>query len=496
MHDNNLDVLERTRRGVPVHLATVDLPHGVAVGDVTSESAVVWTRAAGPASVHVEYTLDPTFSRTRRANPEVVTGETDFTTTVRLTDLRPNRVYYYRVWALRGHESAMSYETPAGATTGKFRTAPAPDREESVSFVWSGDTYGQGRMPPYRVPHWMEVLNPDFFLYEGDTIYADHESPALPDGSPETVDDYRAKYREMREEATNLRSLLESTSVVAIWDDHEVGNDWAGTVEPRLPAARQAFTEYWPIDDHPAVTGEDDHRLYRSFRWGKAAELFVLDDRQYRDDNAKPDGPEKTMLGDQQREWLKASLAGTDATFAFVASTTSLSSISSDAAERDSWASGDSKTGFEHELRELVEFIHEHVDATVVWLTGDRHFARFTSYDLDHDGSPEMYEALASPIGAAPRDPGDDEPDPTFSPTVHYEEGGKYERGEFYNFGYVEVDGDVATVSYYDKVGERRCRVSIRADADGPPTVVTLDDDSRRTPLDAVADVFRRLTGR
>ncbi|MFC4548784.1 MULTISPECIES: alkaline phosphatase D family protein [Halorussus] len=459
------------RDPVPERLTAVDLPHGVAAGDVTPRSAVVWTRSDGPATVHVEYSPDPTFSRSRCVNPVAVGEDTDCTATVRLADLAPGRTYFYRVWALRGDGASRLFAAPGDATTGRFRTPPSPDADESVSFTWGGDTYGQGRMPPYQSFRAMEMLDPDFFLYEGDTIYADCESPALPDGNPETVADYRAKYREMRERGTHLRSLLETTSVVSIWDDHEVGNDWAGTVEPRLPAARRAFTEYWPVDDHPSVTGEDARRLYRSFRWGAAAELFILDTRQYRDDNAMADGPEKTMLGDDQREWLKESLAGTDATFALVASTTSLASVSSGADERDSWASGGSETGFEHELRDIVDFVAENVESTVVWLTGDRHFARFLSYDLDDDGDPEMYEALASPIGAAPRDPSDYDPDETFSPTVHYEEGGKYEGGEFYNFGYAVANTDALELGFHDKFGEQRCAVRIEPDADDPLSV-------------------------
>lgn len=492
-------VLEEKRRRLPSHIDVVDLPHGIAVGDATQESAVVWTRTDGPAYVHVEFSLDPTFSRSTRLNAVPTDADSDFVAKIRLPDLQANRPYYYRVWALRGRGAAWLFEAPDdGVEEGTFRTPPDPERAERVSFVWSGDTYGQGRMPPYQVPRQMALLGPDFFHYQGDTIYADYETPALPDGNPETVDDYRAKYREMREEATNLRDLLEQTSVVTIWDDHEIANDWSGTTaEELLPAGRQAFFEYWPIDEHPAVTGDDPDRLYRSFRWGKAMELFVLDTRQYRDDNATPDGPDKTMLGEEQTEWLKTSLRATDATFAVVSSSTSLASVSSAPEARDSWASGGSDTGFEHELREIVDVVRE-VDSTVVWLSGDRHFARVLSYDLDHDGSPDMYEALATPIGAAPRDPSDYVPDDTFSPTVHYEEGGKYELGEFYNFGHVQVEGTRLTIDIIDKVGDRRCRTEIDAADDEDPLTVTVDGgaDGPESDVEPPMRAFRRFFGR
>ena len=66
--------------------------------------------------------------------------------------------------------------------------------------------------------------------------------------------------------------------VVAIWDDHEVQNDFdRETVSPaRFAAAHRAFVEAWPVGEQP------DGRLYRSFRWGREVELFILDLRSYR----------------------------------------------------------------------------------------------------------------------------------------------------------------------------------------------------------------------
>lgn len=470
------DGTDEAGQELPSHVTAVDLPHGIAVGDVTRDSAVVWARTDGPAYVHVEYATSPTFRDSRHIDPVRTVPDSDYTVKIRLSGLEPGETYHYRVWALRGHADSWLVEPPATAMAGEFVTPPTADTDAPVSFVWSGDTYGQGREPPYRVFAEMEGVDPDFFHYQGDTIYADAETPAIPDGEPENVDDYRAKYKEMREQGVNLRSLLQSTSVVTIWDDHEVYNDWSGTQSDLMPAGREAFLEYWPVDENPAVTGDDDTRLYRKFRWGSDVELFVLDTRQYRDANEKEDGPGKTMLGDEQKTWLKESLAETDATFAVVSSSTSLASVSSPPHARDSWASGDSATGFEHELQEIVEFVQDEVDSTVVWLSGDRHFARVMSYDLDEDGTPEMYEALATPIGASPRNPASYTPDPTFSPTVHYEEGGKYELGEFYNFGHVQVDGSTLTIDIVDKVGDRRCRTVIDADDDADPLTVETEE--------------------
>jgi alkaline phosphatase D len=79
-----------------------------------------------------------------------------------------------------------------------------------------------------------------------------------------------------------------------------------------LPTGRQAFFEYWPIDTHESVTGSDPHRIYRSFRWGKHLEVFLLDTRQYRSPNSMPESKDKTMLGQKQLSWLKDFLAASE----------------------------------------------------------------------------------------------------------------------------------------------------------------------------------------
>jgi phosphodiesterase/alkaline phosphatase D-like protein len=84
------------------------------------------------------------------------------------------------------------------------------------------------------------------------------------------------RYKINREDEP-LRNLLASTSTYAIWDDHEVKNDFAGqdVDQAQMAAGREAFLEYLPIRQDAT----DPNRLYRSFKWGKDVELFILDER-------------------------------------------------------------------------------------------------------------------------------------------------------------------------------------------------------------------------
>ena len=93
----------------------------------------------------------------------------------------------------------------------------------------------------------------------------------------------------------DLRAMHAAHSFVAIWDDHEVEDNYAGaspgeeTQQVRVPFLNRksngyrAFYEYMPFEPlygQPEI-GSD---LYRRMRLGANVELFLLDERQDRDD--------------------------------------------------------------------------------------------------------------------------------------------------------------------------------------------------------------------
>ncbi|WP_408958988.1 alkaline phosphatase D family protein [Natrinema sp. 74] len=494
----------------------VSLTHGVAAGDVTATTAVIWARAEREGTIHVAYSPsqgrsfdDVGYDRTR------VDGETDYTGHIRLDDLESGTRYRYVVWATTSARSyrplepdgsemdvadaiarnwedgrgrsqsnrsertgrgprknsragddgpeALDEGLPDGVEAGTFVTAPAPDDEASVSFAWSGDTWGYGNdpvEPPFPGLRTIAELNPDFFLYHGDTIYADAQTPAgkITEDTPidEALEIYRAKYQEMRDppaevaERTYLQELLESTSVYTVWDDHEVINNFAGPIEPLMPEGRRAFREYWPLDrDEDAEPGESN-RFYDSFRWGKHVELFVIDTRQYRDPNVDLDS--KSLLGAAQLEWLKDALADSDATWKLLASPAPLGHPS------DSWATPADRTGYEAELLEIVEHVQTEPISNLVVVAGDVHKSVVGAFDPNDDGNFEFFEAIAGPLGAPAGTP--DDLYPALNPTEFFA------KGEYANFGTVEVDksGETLTIGIYDELGTEQFSKTIHAD--------------------------------
>ncbi|MBI3975659.1 MAG: alkaline phosphatase D family protein, partial [Armatimonadetes bacterium] len=334
-------------------------PQGVAAGDVTHQAAVVWTRTDGPTNVQVEYGTDAGFAGARTATAPPSAADGDYTVRVELTGLQPGQRYHYRFVGGQGR-------SPAGT----FVTAPALRADVPLTLIWGADTSEEFK--PFRIFQGMKARNADLFLYLGDTIYSDFGAFRAT-----TLEQYRQKYQINRADP-NLREYLATIATWVIWDDHEVENNF-DSEHIRVEMGLRAFREYWPIRPAPEGPG----RLYRSFRWGRTAEVFILDTRQYRSPIFRLDGPEKTMLGRAQKQWLLDGLARSEAAVKVVVSTVALRHHSP-----DSWE------GYAFERNEILRFIQERRIRNVLFLVADVHYAAL----LRHPEGP--YEAISGPLAA------------------------------------------------------------------------------------------------
>jgi alkaline phosphatase D len=448
----------------PVVLAADLLPQGTAIGDVTATSALLWIRTDGPALVQVEYappsvwgaaSKTATVARTAR---RTTAADADHTAAIALTGLAPRTTYRYQVVVGRSGDATQPIEAQPAAR-GEFTTLPDASTSVPVRFAWSGDLGGQEqcRRGPRGYPIFDVMLrqSPDFFVFLGDTIYSDNACPSPPndpgaDFIAATLPEYRARHRYQRG-AESLRRFLETVPVYVVWDDHEVRNNFAGSVDDRMPLGRQALREYWPI----ASPAADPHRLYRTVRYGKDLELFILDTRQYRSRNADPDGPAKTMLGPAQLQWLLAGLTSSTATWKVIVSSVPLSIPKGGGLTvpgNDGWAGGPDGTGFERERQVIVDTILQQRLKNVVWLGADVHFAEASAYDPNGDGVPDFHEFIAGPLSAATgRLP---EQSRTLRPATLIHEAG------YLNFGLVDVTAESFHAQIID--GDGRVRFSHR----------------------------------
>ena len=463
---------------------------GVASGDVTDDSAVVWSRSNREAQMHVEYDTNSNFSQPRSTDATTLGNQTtDYTSHVKLEGLSPDTLYYYRVWFSTPPLSQANKTTSLASDilAGSFRTSPSASlpSNKPISFIFAADLGGQKHCRQvdkggYYIFEKMKELSPDFFIANGDMIYAADKCPVqgpsdewknIPGNfsgvadpeinwtNTEQVRDTYLKHWQYNRADPYLQSLLQNTSMYSQWDDHEVINDF-GALWPYwnpfnkdregysniVNEGRKVFFDYSPIDRNL----DQNNRIYRSFNWGPNLDLFILDGRSYRSPNSMADTPEnnKTMLGTEQLEWLEQGLMNSSAIWKVISSDVPISvptGANASILGRDGWANGNetnfsSETGFERELQQLLRFLDDSNIDNVVFVTTDVHFPANILYDLDanNDGDKLIFhELISGPLSAfrfgTPGGAPIPKLDNTFNPKILYEEGG------IFNFGHVKV---------------------------------------------------------
>lgn len=413
-----------SRRVTAEHASAIALPtHGTAVGDVGFDHAIVWARSDRPAIMHA-LLMPQDGGRPRHARIATDAAH-DFTGQLAFRGLKPDTQYRYRVWFSADDKPAPRHASQPGSWQGHFRTAPMPGTARAVRLAWGGDVAGQNvcrdSAEGFPVFSAIRTWQPDLFIGLGDMIYADGSCEAtglygnqqVPGdfGPAADMSNYWAHWKYNRADA-GLQGLLASTAYYAIWDDHEVVNDFGPLNDTRdsapytpgthlMPLGLAAFLDYNPL----LQRANTPKRLYRTVRWGRHLELFILDTRQYRDPNFAADIAQrpKTMLGREQLTWLKARLAASDATWKVIISSVPMSIPTGypPSNGRDGWANYDQDTGYETELKDILRSMQQHGERNIVWLTTDVHFGEVFRYTPFPEAPGfQVHEIVSGPLNA------------------------------------------------------------------------------------------------
>ncbi len=313
-------------------------PQGLASGDPRLDRVILWCRvdakevgARSTDDVQLKLVIakDDALTDIVAETPVPARADDDHTVRVVPTGLEPGRTYYYRFEG-------------KGITTrvGRTRTAPAPDADVQVKFAFCSC---QDRIGRYW-HSWQALLDEnvefDFILFLGDYIYESVNDArfqtttpgrdiTLPDGmdtsaaqdgsriAAATVADYRTLYKAYRSDPL-IKEVHRLFPFVVVWDDHEFADDcWQDhstsfneldpktggfTTEqntPRRMAANRAFSEYQPLElvYAPNAAFPGDIKIYRQLNWGKHVDIFLTDQRLYRDDHLIPEGPSDISVG-------------------------------------------------------------------------------------------------------------------------------------------------------------------------------------------------------
>ena len=334
-------------------------PQSVASGGPTPTGVILWTRIA-PDAFDPDEPLGVRVARDAELTDVVYEGVVtdterieahDYTVKIDLDGrLDPDDEFFYR----------FVYDGVA-SRIGRCRTLPRPDDSpESLRIaVLACQNYLNGYYPAY---HYVAEEEVDFLVHVGDFVYesdagdfkglGSYDYPGrekrLPSGHDRVwnLDDYRYLYRTYRRDRF-LQEALESHTLIAGWDDHEMVNDvyWDRATDapagdhprgddPRfmtelIADAMHAWWEFMParVEYDPGGDSlQERFRLWRSFEFGDLVRLVLTDERLFRDppreaiptaDNVGPqyEPPGRTMLGEEQREWLVDTVTGSEATW-------------------------------------------------------------------------------------------------------------------------------------------------------------------------------------
>ncbi|MBD1903039.1 alkaline phosphatase D family protein [Trichocoleus sp. DQ-A3] len=403
------------------------LPNGVASGDTTQTSTVLWTRSTAKGTVFFEYSIHPNFCTILGTASGLVT-DSNQPVKVELTNLKPRTTYYYRVTDAAG--------TCAG---GQFRTAAELGTPAGLRFGVAGDWHGD--LAPYPAIANVPERQLEFFVAHGDTAYADLKTPDL-DRPASTLDEFRIKFNEVYSARLGLNTwadLRASTSILATIDDHEVDDNFAGGAPASshrngrfgtgselinntelFKNALQAFQEYHPLrDEFYGETREErttnKRKLYRYNTYGSDAAVFILDTRSFRDANlplsfnptkeqekeflTRSFEPNRTLLGQKQLTDLQRDLLDAQnncITWKFILIPEPIQNLGIPVAN-------DRYEGFAAERTQLLRFIKENCINNVVFISADFHGTAVNNltYQESADGVQipvDAFDIMTSPV--------------------------------------------------------------------------------------------------
>jgi alkaline phosphatase D len=226
----------------------------------------------------------------------------------------------------------------------------------------------------------------DLFIFLGDNIYGDtNDMSVLAD-----------KYQRLGAKP-GFKTLKAHTPVIAMWDDHDFGQNDAGKEYPHKEQSRQIMLDFWqaPAD---SVRRTRPDGIYTSYMYGEGeqtVQVIMPDLRWNRDalnavseleyyttrklNNQGPYSPSDvkgaSMLGEAQWQWLEQELKK-PAAIKLIASSLQLLP---DFTGWESWAN------FPEDRNRLFALIKKHKINGVVIISGDTHWGEISKYSKNLD---------------------------------------------------------------------------------------------------------------
>jgi alkaline phosphatase D len=345
---------------------TAQIPRGLSLDDMEG--------ACPGAAGEVKLTYYPDNQQQTKIEVDwtAVDVHKNYTVQWHLQDLKPNTSYNLMLEA-----RAVGEVNPSDTLKGRFKTAPDSTYTGDIRFcVVTCHDYIRRDDPVngHKIYPAMEKLNPDFYAHTGDVEYYDKPNP------------YAMTEELMRFKWDRLfalpyqRDFWSLHTTYFMKDDHDVLSDDA---YPGMTYGTVSYERGLVIFDQEQFPSND--LPYKTVRWGKDLQIWMVEGRNYRSKNTDPDGPEKTIWGDQQKKWLFETISESPATYKVLISSTPILGP-----DRNQKKDNYSNENFHYEAEEIREFLNQQKNLFIC--VGDRHWQYVT-----HPAGTHLWEFSAGP---------------------------------------------------------------------------------------------------
>ena len=384
------------------------LGQGIMAGEVTSTSVILQSRLTtsniltngdlnGKHGIaRFEIDEDSSFCCPNYTDFIEALPQNDFIIKKKINGLKSGSKYFYRLRFGKDSNSLFISET------GSFKTLPGPDSDTKISFaVVTGMNYyhfhfgqydstraysGKDKDLGYPALQAIKTLSPDYFIGTGDNVYFDHPNKANYDralnaGKEANPGGYRGMEvvneegmrRKYHEQFVQPRFQELFSIVGTYWekDDHDYRFNDADPFR-EFPISHKLgiknFKEQLPVVNPDNIVA----KTYRTHRMSQDLQIWMLEGRDYRSSNQMQDGPDKTLLGTEQLNWLKETLMESDASFKLIISPTPMVGPD-DAYKRDNHVN---HNGFRYEGEAIFKWLVDNgfLNKNLYIICGDRHW--------------------------------------------------------------------------------------------------------------------------
>ncbi len=368
----SLAILPAFANNLNLYADTAHAPfcYGVASGDPSASSVVIWTATEPSAQWHgatVSWQVgtDSLLTNVVQNGTAVLDSARGFTIKHEVNQLQPNTRYFFS-FSVNGNTSATGItQTAPDAASSKLSFALV-----SCSSLFSG--YFNGYRQIAAMKNLSAVIHVGDYIYDfvdpDERIRIPQPEPANPANN--VVEDWRNRHRLYLLDP-DLREARRVLPWIQTWDNHDV-------LRNNPDASSKAFREFIPFKEDPS----DTLKIWRTIRYGNLLDIMMLDINVEARKDSFPSG-NKTVMTNAQFNWLKNELKNSSATWKFIGSEKLFSPWNLQGVSLPGGGLGNTWNGFSESRDSLLAHIKQNDIKNTVVLSGDLHMNLWSDLAID-----------------------------------------------------------------------------------------------------------------